>query len=146
MLHCYPYVPVGGEMAMNCAILTYNGTAYFGFSGDVHAAPDLRRLEALLQLSFTELRKAAGIVPPRKHETKKEPKRGAKKEQVKVRTGAKVAKTKTTTKTRSKVLTPPVTAPAPASVLLRPSTSVEAPIAPGPPLPLKEEVLTRLSA
>ena len=40
MLHCYPYVPVGGEMALNCAILTYNGTAYFGFSGEVHAAPD----------------------------------------------------------------------------------------------------------
>ncbi len=60
MLHCYPYVPVGGEMALNCAILTYNGAAYFGFSGDVHAAPDLRRLEKFLQLSFLELREAAG--------------------------------------------------------------------------------------
>ncbi len=66
MLHCYPYVPVGGEMAVNCAILTYNGTAYFGFSGDVHAAPDLRRLENLLQESFTELRNAAGVKPPQK--------------------------------------------------------------------------------
>ena len=66
MLHCYPYVPVGGEMAVNCAILSYNGTAYFGFSGDVHAAPDLRRLEQLLQESFTELRDAAGITPPKK--------------------------------------------------------------------------------
>jgi hypothetical protein len=61
MLHCYPYVPIGGEMCLNCAILTYNGTAYFGFSGEVHAVPDLGRLEALLQLSFAELRKAAGI-------------------------------------------------------------------------------------
>ncbi len=42
MLDWYPYVPVGGEMAVNCAILSYNGTVYFGFSGDVHAAPDLR--------------------------------------------------------------------------------------------------------
>ena len=66
MLHCYPYVPVGGEMAVNCAILSYNGTAYFGFSGDVHAAPDLRRLEKLLQESFTELRNAVGITPPQK--------------------------------------------------------------------------------
>ena len=65
MLHCYPYVPVGGEMALNCAILSYNGTVYFGFSGDVHAAPDLRRLEQLLNESFTELRDAAGIRPPR---------------------------------------------------------------------------------
>jgi len=61
MLHCYPYVPVGGEMALNCAILTYNGTAYFGFSGDVHAAPDLQLLENFLKLSFAELRLAAGI-------------------------------------------------------------------------------------
>ena len=72
MLHCYPYVPVGGEMAVNCAILTYNGTAYFGFSGDVHAAPDLRRLEKLLQESFTELRDAAGIKPaPKKRMRRK---------------------------------------------------------------------------
>jgi diacylglycerol O-acyltransferase / wax synthase len=66
MLRCYPYVPVGGEMALNCAILSYDGRLYFGLSGDVHAAPDLRRLEKLLTASFTELRDAAGIRPPRK--------------------------------------------------------------------------------
>ena len=59
-------------MAVNCAILSYDGTVHFGFSGDVHAAPDLRRLEELLNASFTELREAAGInlqdkkSPPRK--------------------------------------------------------------------------------
>lgn len=66
MLHCYPYVPVGGEMAVNCAILSYNGTVYFGFSGDTHAAPDLRRLEKLLQESFIGLREAVGIRPRKK--------------------------------------------------------------------------------
>lgn len=66
MLHCYPYVPVGGEMAVNCAILSYNGTVYFGFSGDTHAAPDLRRLEKLLQESFVELRAALVIPSARK--------------------------------------------------------------------------------
>jgi diacylglycerol O-acyltransferase / wax synthase len=66
MLQCYPYVPVGGEMAVNCAILSYDGAIYFGFSGDVHAAPDLRRLEKLLRTSFTELRDAVGIQPPQK--------------------------------------------------------------------------------
>jgi diacylglycerol O-acyltransferase / wax synthase len=72
MLHCHPYVPVGGEMSLNCAILTYNGTAYFGFTGDVHAVPDTHCLEALLKQSFTELREAAGIKPARKKvETKK---------------------------------------------------------------------------
>ncbi|MGO9125006.1 MAG: wax ester/triacylglycerol synthase family O-acyltransferase [Terriglobales bacterium] len=71
MLHCYPYVPVGGEMALNCAILTYNGTAYFGFSGCAHAAPDLRRLEGLVLSSFTELREAVGTRPARKEAEKK---------------------------------------------------------------------------
>jgi diacylglycerol O-acyltransferase len=71
MVRCYPYVPIGGEMAVNCAILSYNGTVYFGFSGDVHAAPDLGRLETLLEQSFAELREAAsGKLPQKK--TKKE--------------------------------------------------------------------------
>src|SRR5208282_3400165 len=96
MLHCYPYVPIGGEMALNCAILTYNGAAYFGFSGDVHAAPDLRRLEALLKLSFTELREAAGIVPApkedqKKEDQKKEHQKENQKKRKRVRAKAKVA-------------------------------------------------------
>jgi hypothetical protein len=66
MLQCYPYVPVGGEMAVNCAILSYNGTVYFGFSGDAHIAPDLKQMEKLLLASFIELRDAAGIRPPTK--------------------------------------------------------------------------------
>ena len=41
MLSWYPWVPIGGLMGINCAILTYNGTAFFGFTGDVKAAPDL---------------------------------------------------------------------------------------------------------
>lgn len=59
MLQWYPYVPVGGDMAVNCAVLSYNGTSYFGFSGDVHAAPDLSRLETFLKVSLAELQKAA---------------------------------------------------------------------------------------
>jgi WS/DGAT/MGAT family acyltransferase len=66
MLSFYPYVPIGGEMAMNCAVLSYDGKMFFGFSGDVHAAPDLRRLEKLLQASFEELREAARVEPPKK--------------------------------------------------------------------------------
>jgi diacylglycerol O-acyltransferase len=66
LLRWYPYVPVGGEMAVNCAILSYDGTVHFGFSGDVHAAPDLRRLEEFLNVSFAELRDASGIKPPRR--------------------------------------------------------------------------------
>jgi hypothetical protein len=66
MLRWYPYVPVGGEMAVNCAILSYDGMMYFGFSGNVQAAPDLRRLEKFVRESFDELREAAGIKAQRK--------------------------------------------------------------------------------
>jgi len=59
MIDWYPYVPVGGEMALNCAVLSYDGMAYFGFSGDVHAAPDIGRLESLLRQSFIELQHAS---------------------------------------------------------------------------------------
>ncbi|MGZ6404157.1 MAG: WS/DGAT domain-containing protein [Bdellovibrionota bacterium] len=76
LLHCYPYVPVGGELAVNCAILSYNGTVYFGFSGDVHAAPDLRRLEKLLMTSFTELRAALGIKPAERKKVRRKRKGG----------------------------------------------------------------------
>ncbi|MBZ5599413.1 MAG: wax ester/triacylglycerol synthase family O-acyltransferase [Acidobacteriia bacterium] len=66
MLSWYPYVPIGGEMTVNCAILSYNGTAYFGFTGDAHAVPDLGRLEGLLKVSLAELQKAARIGVQRK--------------------------------------------------------------------------------
>ncbi len=64
MLQCYPYVPVGGEMAVNCAILSYDGTVFFGFSGDAQAAPDLKKLESLLQESFAELRDISKVGSP----------------------------------------------------------------------------------
>lgn len=75
MLHWYPYVPVGGEMAVNCAILSYDGTVFFGFSGDVHAAPDLRRFEHFLKASFAELRAA---VKPQRTQSVQPKKRRAK--------------------------------------------------------------------
>jgi diacylglycerol O-acyltransferase len=61
MLRCYPYVPIGGDLGINCAVLTYDGIAYFGFTGNALAAPDLGRLEKFLIRSFAELRKAVGI-------------------------------------------------------------------------------------
>jgi hypothetical protein len=96
-------------MALNCAILTYDGTAYFGFSGCVHAAPDLRRLETFLKLSFTELREAAGVAPPRKEEKKKVKVKRA-------RAKAKVAPA------------PSASAPVRASIPPPPLSSVESPV------------------
>lgn len=71
MLTCWPYVPIGGEMGLNIAVLTYNGTAYVGFTGDVHAVPDLRLLPKFFLESFAELRKDAGVKlqRERKHRT-----------------------------------------------------------------------------
>ncbi len=60
MLSWYPYVPIGGQMAVNCAVLSYNGVSYFGFTGDAHAAPDLKRMPELLQASLAEMLKSAG--------------------------------------------------------------------------------------
>ena len=72
MLACYPYVPIGGEMGMNSAVLTYNGTAYFGFTGDVHAIPDLHQFERLLKQSFVELKERLVVAhaPSRVHSRK----------------------------------------------------------------------------
>jgi len=121
MLRWYPYVPVGGEMAVNCAILSYDGTVYFGFSGDVHAAPDLRRLEEFLKLSFEELRDAAGIRPAREQSAQHKKAR---------------AKTRKTSESA-----PPPTAPVRVSV---PPTVESAPAA--APTTEGEEVLTQLTA
>jgi diacylglycerol O-acyltransferase / wax synthase len=119
LLRCYPYVPVGGEMAVNCAILSYNGTVYFGFSGDVHAAPDLGRMEKFLQESFAELRDATSGRAPQK---KKEKKRVRTKASVKTRLAASLKAQETAAAT-----------PAP-----RPEVTVAAPVPPKPPRPAVE--------
>ncbi|HZD31683.1 MAG TPA: wax ester/triacylglycerol synthase family O-acyltransferase [Candidatus Angelobacter sp.] len=59
LLRCYPYVPIGGLLGVNVAILSYNGVAYVGFGGDVFAVPDIDRFEEMLRESFAELRAAA---------------------------------------------------------------------------------------
>ena len=108
-------------MALNCAILTYNGTAYFGFSGEVHAVPDLRRLETLLQLSFKELRDAAGVRPARKAKKKKE---------TRVRAEEKIA---------------PTSAPDTVTITREPPASVESVESPGSP-DTEKKVLAELIA
>ena len=132
MLHCYPYVPVGGEMTLNCAILTYNGTAYFGFSGDVHAVPDLNRLEALLKSSFVELQAAVGI-----RRNKEDKKKSVKNVSAK----AKTVRTHTTKRAVVPVHAPRSTQE-PAPIPPRPVASVESAIAPGSVIK-DEQVLTQ---
>jgi len=121
MLSWYPWVPIGGLTGINCAILTYNGTAYFGFTGDVKAAPDLERLEKFVDLSFAKLQRAAQGRAPREN---------------KKRTSAKAQ----IASTPAPVATVPASMPLPATL---PSAEWER--APGP-LTKRKKVSTRLSA
>ncbi len=63
MLTFHPYVPIGNDMGVCCAIQSYNGTLYFGLTADNAAAPDVSRLNDFLEEAFSELRQAAGIQP-----------------------------------------------------------------------------------
>lgn len=77
MVRAYPYVPIGGEMGINCAVLTYDGTAHFGFTGDVHAAPHLELLPRFLNQAFMQMRRALDVrgsrVAPRRKPASAEP-------------------------------------------------------------------------
>ena len=64
MLSWYPYVPIGGELGTNWAILSYNGKAYFGFTCDVGAVPDPENLEKFVDAGFAELYRSAKLVTP----------------------------------------------------------------------------------
>ena len=73
MLTYYPYVPIGNEMALDCAIQSYNQKLYFGLTADAAAAPDVRRLRDFLNEAFEALKEAAGIgsAPPKRRRSKK---------------------------------------------------------------------------
>jgi diacylglycerol O-acyltransferase len=71
LLSAYPYVPIGGEMGMNCAVMSYSGTLFVGFTGDAQAIPDLPKLATFFTESFAELRDAFGISPPAKARLRK---------------------------------------------------------------------------
>lgn len=63
MLTLHPYVPIGNDMGVCCAIQSYNGKLFFGFTADTAAAPDADRLADFLDEAFAELQKAACIEP-----------------------------------------------------------------------------------
>jgi hypothetical protein len=71
----YPYVPIGGEMGANCAMLTYGGAAHFGFSCDVHAAPEPHLLPKFLRESVEEMLAAFQVKnrPKRRKKSVKKP-------------------------------------------------------------------------
>ncbi len=87
MLTYYPYVPIGSQMGANCAIASYNGTLYFGLSGDSASAGDLGRMRDFLYDAFAELQAAAGLAPAPQKRTRK-PNRPARARQQAVATAA----------------------------------------------------------
>ncbi|HYL75995.1 MAG TPA: wax ester/triacylglycerol synthase family O-acyltransferase [Bryobacteraceae bacterium] len=68
MVTFHPYVPISNDMGVCCAIQSYNGKLFIGFTADTAAAPDADRLADFLDESFAELRQAAGIQPEKAEE------------------------------------------------------------------------------
>ncbi|MBZ5609437.1 MAG: wax ester/triacylglycerol synthase family O-acyltransferase [Acidobacteriia bacterium] len=67
MLTYYPYVPIGNEMGLGCAIQSYNHKLYFGLTGDAAVVPDIDRLKRFLDQALQELRQAAGVGVAKAH-------------------------------------------------------------------------------
>jgi hypothetical protein len=57
----YALAPISWEMAINCAIMTYNREITFTWVVDPEAVLDLERLNGLLVEAYEEMRLAAGI-------------------------------------------------------------------------------------
>jgi len=59
MLTYYPYVPIANDIALGCAIQSYDHKLYLGLTADAAAAPDVARLRDFLDEAFASLKKAA---------------------------------------------------------------------------------------
>ncbi|HEY8561196.1 MAG TPA: wax ester/triacylglycerol synthase family O-acyltransferase [Pyrinomonadaceae bacterium] len=55
MLVQYPYVPIGYQVGLGCAILSYNQTLFFGLSSDAQAMNDVERFKEILDRVFADL-------------------------------------------------------------------------------------------
>ena len=63
LLESYPYVPIAGTIRIVVAIFSYDGTLYFGVTGDRDHAPDIDVLTAGIESGLTELRERAAAAP-----------------------------------------------------------------------------------
>ena len=61
LLEFFPLVPLGKNLALNFAILSYNGRVFFGLVGDFDAVPDLDDLVGDVTHAIFELGNAAGV-------------------------------------------------------------------------------------
>ena len=61
LLDMFPMVPLGGNLRLGVAILSYNAKISFGLVGDFDAMPDLEALADDFVAALEELEEAAGI-------------------------------------------------------------------------------------
>jgi len=66
MIACYPHVPTGYELGVNCAIQSYAGKLCCGFTADDGVVPDVERLRDLLHTAFRDLARSAAPRAPKK--------------------------------------------------------------------------------
>jgi WS/DGAT/MGAT family acyltransferase len=63
LLDMFPMVPLGGNLELGVAILSYNGKISFGLVGDFDAMPDLEDLAVDFEHAMRELEQAAEVEP-----------------------------------------------------------------------------------
>ncbi|HUB32815.1 MAG TPA: wax ester/triacylglycerol synthase family O-acyltransferase [Bryobacteraceae bacterium] len=63
MIASYPHVPTGYELGVNCAVQSYDGQLYCGFTADAKVVPDVERLRDFMHASYEELHRAASRRP-----------------------------------------------------------------------------------
>jgi hypothetical protein len=61
MIACYPHVPTGYELGVNCAVQSYNDRLFCGLTADAVVVPDAEKLRDLIHASFLDLRRSVGI-------------------------------------------------------------------------------------
>lgn len=59
MIACYPHVPTGYELGINCAVQSYDGTLCFGFTAGANVVPDAERVRDFTLEAFQDLHRAA---------------------------------------------------------------------------------------
>ncbi len=60
MIRAYPYVPIGMQIRIGVAMLSYDGEVNFGITGDFDHAPDVEVLAEGIKIGMDELLTAAG--------------------------------------------------------------------------------------
>jgi len=64
MLEVYPIVPLGGNLSLGVAALSYDGAMHIGLYGDREACGDLNLVAGGIRETFGELAEAAGVPVP----------------------------------------------------------------------------------